>query len=31
MPNPNVLLNQNVCHYLDQGRTLIDILMKAAH
>jgi len=22
MPNPNGLLSQKVCHYLDQGRTL---------
>jgi len=31
MSNPNVLLSQKVCHYLDQGSTLNDILMKAAH
>jgi len=31
MSNPNGLLSQNVCHYLDQGRTLNDILMRAVH
>jgi len=30
MSNPNALLSQKVCHYLEQGRTLNDILMKAA-
>ena len=31
MSNPNGLLSQNVCHYLDQGGTLNDILMRAAY
>jgi len=31
MSNPNRLLSQNICHYLNQGRTLNDILMSAAH
>jgi len=31
MSNPNGLLSQNVCHYLEQGRTLNDILLNAAH
>jgi len=31
MSNPNGLLSQKVCHYLDQGRTLNDILLRAAH
>jgi len=31
MSNPNGLLSQNVCHYLDQGRTLNDIILRAAH
>ena len=31
MSNPNGLLSQNVCHYLDQGRTLSDIFLRAAH
>jgi len=31
MSNPNGLLSQKVCHYLNQGRTLNDILMRAAH
>jgi len=29
--NPNGLLSQKVCHYLDQGRILNDILLRAAH
>jgi len=29
--NPNDLLSQKVYHYLDQSRTLSDILMRAAH
>jgi len=29
MFNPNGLLSQNVCRYLDQGRTLKDILRDA--
>jgi len=28
--NPNDLLGQKVCYYLDQGRTLNDVLMRAA-
>jgi len=31
MSNPNGLLGQNLCHYLNEGRTLNDILMRAAH
>jgi len=31
MSNTNGLLGQNLCHYLNQGRTLNDILMRAAH
>jgi len=31
MSNPNDLLSQKVCHYLNQGRTLNNILMRAAH
>jgi len=31
MSNPNGLQSQKLCHYLDQGRTLNDILMRAAH
>jgi len=31
MFNPNGLLSQKLCHYLNQGRTLNDILMRAAH
>jgi len=31
MYNPNGLLSQRVCHYLNQGRTLNDMLMRAAH
>jgi len=31
MPNPNGLLSQKVCHCLDQGRTLNDILLRATH
>jgi len=30
MSNPNALLSQKVSHYLNQGRTLNDILMRAA-
>jgi len=29
--NPNGLLSQKLCHYLDQGRTLNDTLLNAAH
>jgi len=31
MSNPNCLLSQKLCHYLNQGRKLNDILMRAAH
>jgi len=31
MSKTNVSLRQKVCHCLDQGRTLNDMLMKAAH
>jgi len=31
MSNPNGSLSQKLCHYLDQGRTLSDILMMATH
>ena len=31
MSNQNGLLGQKLCHCLNQGRTLIDILMRAAH
>jgi len=31
MSTPNGLLSQKVCHYLDQGNTLNDILWRAAH
>jgi len=31
MSNPTGLMGQNVCHYLNQGRTLNDILLRAAH
>jgi len=31
MSNPNRLLSQYLCHYPNQGRTLNDILMRAAH
>jgi len=31
MSNPNGLLGQKVCDYLDQGCTLNDILLRAAH
>jgi len=31
MSNPNGLLSQTLCHCLDQGRTLNDILMRVAH
>jgi len=31
MSNPNGLLSQKVCHYLDQRRTLNDILLNAAY
>jgi len=30
MSNPNGLLGQKVCHYLNKGRTLNDILLRAA-
>jgi len=30
MSNPNGLLSQKLCHYLNQGRTLNDILIMAA-
>ena len=29
--NPNGLLSQKLCHYLDQGHTLNDMLLRAAH
>jgi len=29
MSNPNGLLSQKLCHYLKQGRTLNNILMRA--
>jgi len=28
MSNPNGLLSQNLCHYLNQGRTLEGLLMR---
>jgi len=31
MSNPNGLLGQKSCHYLNQGRTFYDILMRAAY
>ena len=31
MSNPNGLLVQKSCHYLNQSRTFYDILMRAAH
>jgi len=31
MSDPNGLLSQKLCHYLDQGRTLNDILLRDAH
>jgi len=31
MSDPNGLLSQKLCHYLNQGRTLDDIFMRAAH
>ena len=31
MSNPNGFLSQKLCHYLDQGRTLNNILMRTAH
>jgi len=31
MSNPNGLLSQKFCHYLNKGNTLNDILMRAAH
>jgi len=31
MSNPNGLLSQKLCHYLDQGRTLNDILLRVTH
>ena len=29
--NPNGLLSQKLCHYVDQGRTFNDIIIRAAH
>jgi len=29
MSNPNGLLSQKLCHYLNQSRTFYDILMRA--
>jgi len=31
MSNPNGLLGQKLCHHLNQGRTLNEILMRAAN
>jgi len=31
MSNPNGLMSQKVCHCLDQGRTMNDILLRATH
>jgi len=31
MSNPNALLSQKLCQYLNRGRTLNSILMRAAH
>jgi len=31
MSNRNYLLSQKLCHYLNQGRTLNDILMRVAY
>ena len=31
MSNPNGLLSQNLCHYLNQGHTFNDIVMRPAH
>jgi len=31
MSNPNGLLSQILCHYLNQGPSLNDALMRAAH
>jgi len=31
MSNPNGPLSQKLCHYFNQGRTLNDIFMRAAH
>jgi len=31
MSNPNGLLSQKVCHYLNQDRILYGILMRVAH
>ena len=31
LSNPKCLLRQKLCHYLNQGRKLNDILMRAAH
>jgi len=31
MSNPNGLLSQELCHYLNQGRTLNDVLVRVAH
>jgi len=30
MSSPNGLLSQNICHYLVQGRTLNDMLLRSA-
>jgi len=30
-PTQNGLLNQKLCRYINQGRTLNDIFMRAAH
>jgi len=30
MSSPNGLLSQNICHYLDQVRTLNDMLLRSA-
>jgi len=31
MSNPNGLLNQKLRHYLNQGRIIIDILVRGTH
>jgi len=31
MSKPDGLLSQKLCHSLDQGRTLNDILLRVAH
>jgi len=31
MSNPNSLLSQILCYYLNEGRTVSDISMRAAH